>query len=305
MPEKPITKTIQAKHVFSSTERLSLADQLTAAMQTEETIEAELASVKADYKSRLERVSLERNSAAQKLRDKFEMRATLAVVALDHPSPGRKSYFFATENETGIYESGEFIRDEPMEYEDKQRKLPLEEKPDSAEVATRNTAYESQETPPPGFDLVTEGVSQEGDLYWSDLSGKWMPVVNLQGAAGYDDCGAPVDAYHALARPIGTPAPSTPDPRPEATATTPLGQVLQNAAAGKELPLVNVKLSSEFTADKARAQFRKAAKKQGWGETEIDFLDDLCLRATDAEDAPGSIKRVLEILNAHTVETAE
>jgi hypothetical protein len=306
MTEKPVIETIQAQHLFTGEEQQTLAKSLVARMQEYSQSEAELDSIKQDYKAKLTRIETDRDTIAQKIRDGFEMRPCDAIVLFNTPSNGRKSYFQkgAVDPETKAPTCGAFVREECMSGPDFQRSLPLEEQlpaqPEPHESFDSAAApAQSATVPPGGFALVTEGVSQQGDFAWSTAIDEWQEVA---------EPGTPFDSYQALCRPDAQPptfSEETLQQRGQDAGSTPLGEALKAAAAGKDLPLVPVKLSSDFTADKARAQFRKAAKKNKWTEAAIDLLDDECMKATDPEDEPGSIKRVLEILNAHTAQEAK
>lgn len=247
MEDKPHIETIQAPHEFSDGEIKIIARSMADVMREHTQAENELASVKQDYKARMERLQLDIDRKARLVRDGFEMRETKALVKFNHPVAWRKCYFRVLEGPLDVDDAlsyGELIREEAMSGPDHQRMLPLEPAP---------------EVTPSG-----EETGEEQEL----------------GAGTYP-------GRQAAGEPLN-----------------PLALALQQAAAGKELPLVPVVLSSEFTADKARAQFRKAAKRNGWPEACIDLLDEECKKATDPEDEAGSITRVLQILNAHTVQEA-
>lgn len=129
---------------------------------------------------------------------------------------------------------------------------------------------------------LEESDSDQGQLAFNRTEQVQQPPVNgatttLVEEFEADQAGKPEDA------PLVDPA----------FATTSLGEALAKAAAGKELPTVPVVISGDFTAEKARAQFRKAAKKTGWPEAAIDLLDD-------AAKAAETLEGTLAILNAHT-----
>lgn len=293
MPEKPILETVQAQHPFSAEEQQQLAKSLVARMQELCTTENELDSIKQDYKAKLTRIETDRDNIAQKIRDGFEMRPCEAIVLFDTPSKGRKTY---------VDKDGPVIREECMSGPDFQRSLPLEEKPPSNEDLADSfdpaAPVPSKDTPPAGYVIVTEGVSQEGDMAWEEPGGKWSLVTETGIAAG---------SHNALARPVSaeTELPDEPLARKDTAARTPFGEALHAAAAGKDLPLVPVLLSSEFPPEKARAMFRKHAKKNGWPEAAIDLLDEEAKKVVTPDDAEGSILRVLAVLNPHTVQEAK
>lgn len=181
--EKPTTQKITARYVFTQDERNDLADQLTAAMLNEEQIESELSSVKADFKGRIERASSERTTLAQKLRDKFEMRDTLAVVIFDAPVPGRKSFYVALSG-SGFITRGAFIRDEPMTYDDKQRVLPLEEStPAPAETQAEETEDKRTAAPPATSE---PGQTSLADAFDAAASGAYVAHVMIDLSADWD-----------------------------------------------------------------------------------------------------------------------
>lgn len=114
-PPPIVRETIQAPHHFSVQETLKLKDELLAAIRNEVQIEAELASVKAEFKSRTEKATLEKDSILRKLTDGFDMRPTKAVILYHSPEHGRKQYV----REDNL----EVIREEPMSAADYQ--LPM------------------------------------------------------------------------------------------------------------------------------------------------------------------------------------
>lgn len=76
---------------------------------------------------------------------------------------------------------------------------------------------------------------------------------------------------------------------------TPVGQALHEAAAGKELPIVNITIDAGYTVERARTQFRKAARKIGWNEAALDIMDEALLACRD------DMQQALLILSAHTL----
>lgn len=292
MPEKPHTENIQAKHDFTPAELQQLADNLTAAMERRADLDGQLASIKSDYKGKLESVESEMLRLASKHRSRFEMRDTLAIVAFSTPKPGRKTYYFALQNGDGSYHPGQIIREDEMTHADLQRTLPLEDAVAKAGEAIAaipgvsnvtishggekiyDSSAPSKEVPPPGFALVTEGHSREGDICWVAI-GQWEPVK---------EGGIPALQYKALARPVNADAGTTPlaiDKAVEAAfveqsfATEkkprkkrepfvqPPGMV---NVAGKEEHYLVLDLSGVETAAGITPLFRAAYKKAKWSD---------------------------------------
>lgn len=260
MPDKPLTATITARYNFNQSERNELTDKLTAAMQQKEQIDAEFASVKADFKSRLTRVEEEIGTNARLLRDKFEMRETLCLVVLDHPSPGRKSYFAALRNEMNELVSGTLVREEAMTFEDRQRQLPLEEPaPEApAEQAVPDSLVEAAAEQP------TERHAEIGDSKREDE----QTIAVLKDAM----------------QPIGTS----------------VGNALDAAAAQTEQPIVYMDFPRGYAPGKYIADFQKQAKKAGWSEAAISTMTRICndtaAGGTTVEDG----LRVIAVLKPHT-----
>lgn len=305
MPEKPIT--IQARHDFTDDEWRRLAETLLDKSAEYGRVESELSSIKKDYNARLERIDLDRASVEEKMRNKFEMRETLALVALNVPTVGRKSFFQAvmTESVEG-YAAGNFISESEMTWDERNPKLPLEEPKPAPEPSNEDlagsfdsaAAPQSKDVPPVGFIFVTGGVSREGDACWCEVKLEWQ-IVETEGV------GLTADAFTALARKIG--APAEPDPAPEnpTAGMTPFAQALAAAAAGKPLPLVPVKLSKDFPPSKNLMQFRKAARKIGWGEAALDLIDEEAGKVIYPSDDDESNVRLFALLNPHCVEGAK
>lgn len=150
--------------------------------------------------------------------------------------------------------------------------------------------------PLPGYYMVQEGLSQEGDMIWGNE--EWEEVASP---------GTHFSHYRdGLFRKINASETFTPEPLAQRPEMTEMQRKLHEAAAGKETPLVPVLLSRDFTADKCRAQFRKAAKKAGWPEPCIDLLDDEAMKSyAGIEDDTEAVDRVLDVLNPHCVQEAK
>ncbi len=168
-----VRETIQAQHKFSIDETLKLKDDLLAAIRNETQIEAELASVKAEFKSRTEKAQLEKDSILRRLTDGFEMRPTRAVILFNTPEHGRKTY--ARED------TGEKIRDEPMTFADQER--PLFKDQDGkdalapAESVNADVVVETAEDRAKNKSGATEFLNTEGEGTKEDL-GRILEVPN-------------------------------------------------------------------------------------------------------------------------------
>lgn len=152
-----VRETIQAQHKFSIDETLKLKDDLLAAIANENQIEAELASCKAEFKSRTEKATLEKDSILRRLTDGFDMRPTRAIIVFNQPEHGRKTFIRE--------DNGDIIRDEPMSHADWQ--LPMFRNPDGKD------ALESTDAAPAGapgeivdaeFDNTVDGEGTKEDL---------------------------------------------------------------------------------------------------------------------------------------------
>jgi hypothetical protein len=117
--KKPETKRerISVKHVFTQTERIDIGEKWAAGTRDLQNVEDEFASVKADFKSRLERIDLDNGALCRKFSDGFEMREKECIVTFNDPSKGRKTY--------RLEEGGEVVREESMSACDYERELPL------------------------------------------------------------------------------------------------------------------------------------------------------------------------------------
>lgn len=115
-PAEIVRETVSARHDFSDAEKLKLSEQLVQSMNVQTQIDDEFSSVKAEFKCRIEKSKLETDSLAQRLRDGFEMRPTIARILFNVPTKGRKT-FVRDDDETVI------IREEPMTYTDEHRPL--------------------------------------------------------------------------------------------------------------------------------------------------------------------------------------
>jgi hypothetical protein len=123
-PAEIVKETIQAPHKFSTDEKLTLSERLVQSMQTQEQIQAEFDSCKAEFKGRIEKQQLETDSIAQKLRDGFEMRPTLSRVLFNTPHIGRKTFVREPENgELPDDITPLIVREEAMTFADQERPL--------------------------------------------------------------------------------------------------------------------------------------------------------------------------------------
>lgn len=311
MPEKPHTENIQAKHDFTPAELQQLADNLTAAMERRADLDGQLASIKSDYKGKLESVESEMLRLASKHRSRFEMRDTLAIVAFSTPKPGRKTYYFALQNGDGSYHPGQIIREDEMTHADLQRTLPLEDAVAKAGEAIAaipgvsnvtishggekiyDSSAPSKEVPPPGFALVTEGHSREGDICWVAI-GQWEPVK---------EGGIPALQYKALARPLNADAGTTPVAEALAAATPqkkprkkrepfvqPPGMV---NVAGKDEHYLVLDLTGVETVAGITPLFRAAYKKAKWSDESVASIWDAA-NSINEMDRATELKAMLE-----------
>lgn len=115
-PAEIVRETVSARHDFSDAEKLKLSDNLVQSMNVQAQIDDEFSSVKAEFKCRIEKAKLETDSLAQRLRDGFEMRPTLAQIQFNTPTPGSKTYVRDDNPEI-------IIREEAMTYTDEHRPL--------------------------------------------------------------------------------------------------------------------------------------------------------------------------------------
>ncbi len=260
MPDKPLTATITARYNFNQSERNELTDKLTAAMQQKEQIDAEFASVKADFKSRLTRVEEEIGTHARLLRDKFEMRETFCLVVLDHPTHGRKSYFVAERNEMGDLVPGAFVREESMTFEDRQRQLPLDDKPAEPETAA--------EVPSSLVNAAAEQPSERHAEIGDSKREDEQTIAVLK------------DAMQPIA--------------------TNLGNALDAAAAQTEQPIVYMDFPKGYAPGKYIGDFQKQAKKAGWPEAAISTMTRIAQDAAEGGTTVEDGIRVIAVLKPHT-----
>lgn len=292
MTEKPLTASIMARHSFTTAELLALGERLNGALQEQAQIESEFASIKADFKSRITRMEAEQQTASQKLRDKFEMRETLAVVILDAPAPGRKSFYFAVPESQSPGEAmldeprmtaGEFIRDEQMTAMDRQRELPLEEKPRKID----DPRPQSKDVLPLGCVLVTEGDALEGDWVWVEAHQLWEAVAYEPGISAA--------SYAACARPLANKQ-SKVGFSDDTEGMTPLAKALNEVAVGTELKRVPFDIDPVDDPKAIAKKFVKAAGKAEWPQPCIALLRDAVNKCATSDKAA-------ETLAPHIVST--
>lgn len=110
--------TMLLKHVLSDTELLAYAKRQAAADADYREIEDQFASVKSDFKSRLEAAENERSMCARKVRDGYEMRDTSVTVHFHSPQKGKKTIFRE--------DTGEIVDTLTMSASEMQEDLPFE-----------------------------------------------------------------------------------------------------------------------------------------------------------------------------------
>ncbi len=110
LPADTVRERTQAPYHYTAAELGELGKKLANTRRDAGRLEAELSSIKKDYSSRLETVELEQDSICRKLEDGFEMREAMALVTMNDPATGRKTYRHEA--------SGEVIREEAMSFSD-------------------------------------------------------------------------------------------------------------------------------------------------------------------------------------------
>lgn len=140
---------------------------------------------------------------------------------------------------------------------------------------------------PTGFVFVDDGEPEDADDLIYTADGEWHSLAQN-----------PMVLYTFRARPVG----ANRAPTPEGAGVTNLGDALKAAASAADLPVVPIKLDSGYPAAKSRGQFRKAARKAGWGEAAIDLIDGECAKAAaGVEDDIEAGDRVRQLLAPHVL----
>lgn len=155
--EKDFTyATIPAPYRFTTEEQAELGKKIALRMRERADLEEQLGSIKADYKSKLESCDLSQSSLARKIQDGFEMRDTEVVIHFNSPAPGRKSIYDR--------QTSNFIKEEEMDYDDKQRTLPLKEAtkpaPATPAVAEQEPEHVAIDEPEPVLTMGNEGAGE-------------------------------------------------------------------------------------------------------------------------------------------------
>ena len=265
------TITIDARHEFTDAEMSQLGIHASRTHREHQRAEEEMKSAAKDWKAKLDRIALERDGVLRKLGDGFEMRPVQATVHFNDPSPGRKTFYRLNPDRGAFVPLSElFIREEAMDATDFQRDLPLDGNPNwtaEDEQDLNDTIAGTQPTP---AELNPERFLETGDS-----------AAEVREAR---------EVIEAAAQPIGTP----------------FAVKLAQAAGDKTLAPVMIDFPANYPADKYRALWRKAAKKQGWPEAAIDLIDGIAQETQlDATlDAEGAAGRVLDVLKAHSGSTA-
>jgi hypothetical protein len=107
-------------------------------------LEAELASIKGEYKTKITAAENDRNLAMNKQRDGFEMIEVQAVTRFNHPKKGRKTIYLADLEKPN--KIGEPIREEDMGDSDRQMVMRLEEEREA--VKGKDAALPNPVVPP-------------------------------------------------------------------------------------------------------------------------------------------------------------
>lgn len=233
-------KTVQilARHDFTDSEIRGIAVKMAGVAQSYSATESEFASVKQDFKAKLDRLELDRDTLVQRIRDGFEMRPTPAYVEFNVPEKGRKRYYRVGQ---GVYVYGEMIREEPMDATDFQRELPLEE-------PEKN-----------GFG----GVEEEADSNKENWRGDDGESLDPDRFPETGDSSAEIrearEVIETAAEKIGTS----------------IGEKLAEAAQGKAPNPVVIDFLCKDDGNKCLARWRRAARNQGWPEPCIDLIDGI------------------------------
>jgi len=289
------TVTILARYNFSDAEIRQIALKMAGSASEYTSTEAEFASVKADFKAKLERIELDRDTLTQKIRDGFEMRPVQAVVWYNHPTPGRKTFFAVVGNAADgspmIASAETSIREEAMDATDFQRDLPLEEKPvehprEMAPAVEGNVCVHG--TPLDrrceACDILTETAREIG-----------REILNPERFPETGDSAKEVAEARSVIKESGQPI------------GTSIAQKLAEAAQGKRPNPVVIDFAPKDDGNKCLAKWRKAARNQGWPEPCVDLIDGLARDAAGAHssDGEGTTKsRMLSVLQAHSISTA-
>lgn len=112
---------VLAKHTFTSEELVDLGRAAGRSQIEVGSLDAQLSSIKSDYKGRIEGAEMRRDSAFDKLRDGFEMREVEGIIVFNRPKKGQKTIYHYDENLPDFI--GALIRAEDMTPGDCQAEL--------------------------------------------------------------------------------------------------------------------------------------------------------------------------------------
>lgn len=276
MSEPSKTVTILTQHDFTDAEIRQIAVKMAGVASEYTRTEAQFASVKADFKSKLERLELDRDDLTDKIRNGFEMRATLAYVFYNDPAPGRKTFVRVMtydNGETGI--SAEVIRVEAMEATDFQRDLPLE----PVRPLTFNVVCNALDR----LVITSENIGEIRAKYLIDGDDEWNALIRDETAQReikteplnperFPETGdsakevreAKAVIEHA-AQPIGTP----------------VGAALDQAAVNTKAAQFSLDLTKDdWTVVSLMKAVRIATKAAGWTEAQKSTLNDALKKAS-------------------------
>lgn len=272
------TVTILARYNFSDAEVRQIALKMAASASEYSSTEAEFASVKLDFKSKLERLELDRDTLTQKIRDGFEMRNTPAQVMFNTPSAGRKSYFHMPHMDRGqIISYGDFIREEAMDATDFQRDLPL-----------RGFTGEAIEGPEVCEHGVPTGERCEScDILTETAREIGREIIDPERFPETGDSAKEIAEARAIVIDAGE------------NIGTSIAEKLAEAAQGAAPNPVVIDFGPKDDGNKCLAKWRKAARNQGWPEPCIDLIDGI------AKDAGTGKQAVLSVLHAHSLSTED
>lgn|GEM_PF-5578632 len=128
---KRLTKeTLFLRHNFTPEERLKMGDDLAAAYNRQEDIDAEEAVVKSQFKERRASVEQAISSLSRNLGNQFEMRNIECRIEYDVPNPNEMTYFRV--------DNGEVAKVRPLTEAERQAELPLEGDTLSVEESMHN-----------------------------------------------------------------------------------------------------------------------------------------------------------------------
>jgi len=115
---KRLTKeTLYLRHNFTHEERLKMGDELAAAYNRQEDIDAEEAVVKSQFKERRASVEQAIGQLSRNLANQFEMRNVECAIEYDVPNPNELTY--------RRVDNGEVAKVRPLTEAERQAELPL------------------------------------------------------------------------------------------------------------------------------------------------------------------------------------